>query len=1266
MTAVEPIEQFIEEIPPVRPHVTRLVTYRGGCATCGAVHSSHPLQTSTATGAAKVQLGPRARALAAALNKQFGLTMRKTCRVLKLLCGLTLSPGGLALAVQCTATKVMPAFDSLVTEIRGAAAVFADETSWYVGAPGYWLWTFTTADATVYHVDESRGRQVVLDMLGEDFAGILVSDCLASYENLPYRMHKCIAHHQKAIAEARDRPDTIDPSYLNEWKLLFTMVNALWKHRGPRRRGVCAATGEPGDVVGPAAGRGADPTGGRGDPETDRQTPRGGLGLPGRPRGGTDEQPCGAVAARPGRDRAEGVVREQDRGGEAGVGAAGEPGDDLPAAGSRFRLLAGRLPAPGRPGDPRPRRHPGPLNTNEGRGGETRRPPRRFTLASASGAAFVLLGIIIYVATDKGTIKITVDDPDVQVRVDGEAIDIRGLGEPIRLRAGEHHLVVLRSDQEIHAEEFVIHRGEDLSKPLALRATWEPKAEAHSVPMSRKALRVPKGIADAFAKAPTKRSRLLGGNDGTSFESLPNDRGLLVGFEYTMGYYGSNTIINSLRPIYLTDRGEVNAPVIGVDNGQPLPAICAKEGYAVGAIDLSTGAMVDGFRLVFMKIHDDLLLDPSDAYESGWAGVHGIPPIRLGGDGRPIVGLYGWAASQVSALGLIVADEPDEVRQFEGDISAVWCLCLSPDGRSLLSCGEKGQVWLWDVASGRQVRNLQGHHGTVWAVAFSPDGRRAATCGEDGTLRLWDVASGQELHKFQGHLGWSRSVAYSSDGRRLLTTDFSYGIIRLWEIPDDAHLAGSPTAADDPHGLRTEIFGDEELKTSILKRIDPQIAWNWGVEPPAPNVPADHFSVRWSGWIKPPSPGWYRLKIWSDDGCRLALDDTTLIDDWEWGAGRGGVVEIQFTDLPRNIKVEMKDSVGIGAATLFWSQIGGFAEQIVPSEALFQNREAAVTVLNRRKFNGLNAEVFAGEDFKARIDQRIDANINWNWGEGPPAPNAPSDHFSIRWTGWLKAPRPGRYRLTLQGDDGGRFWLDEKLLVDQKRAGFRTDCELDLDEEAHALRIEYFDVVGPASVSLRWSLHDGFAERVVPTEALFVDRGAARRTRVPIPEEVRGFLGHQGEAWFLAWSPDGRQFASTGRDGTIRLWSVETGLEIAKMDAHAGGTHSISYSLDGKRLLSAGDDCRIRLWDVGTRKVIQEFVGHTGWVVSAALSADGRRILSASTDRTVRLWDVETGRELRVFGGHLMNVWSVTFTPDGRFGISGGSDQSIRVWRLPE
>jgi len=80
-------------------------------------------------------------------------------------------------------------------------------------------------------VDPHRGHEVPLRILGPDFAGMLVSDCLSSYDPLPYRKHKCVGHHQKAIAAARARPDTPDPAYLRQWALLFTMVCALWRHR---------------------------------------------------------------------------------------------------------------------------------------------------------------------------------------------------------------------------------------------------------------------------------------------------------------------------------------------------------------------------------------------------------------------------------------------------------------------------------------------------------------------------------------------------------------------------------------------------------------------------------------------------------------------------------------------------------------------------------------------------------------------------------------------------------------------------------------------------------------------------------------------------------------------------------------------------------------------------------------------------------------------------------------------------------------------------
>jgi len=91
-----PVEQFIEEIIPPQPRVIRLITWEGHCSTCGEVHSTHPLQTSRSRGAAKVQLSPRALSIATALNKHFGLSMRKTCHVLHKLFGLKFSPGGLS------------------------------------------------------------------------------------------------------------------------------------------------------------------------------------------------------------------------------------------------------------------------------------------------------------------------------------------------------------------------------------------------------------------------------------------------------------------------------------------------------------------------------------------------------------------------------------------------------------------------------------------------------------------------------------------------------------------------------------------------------------------------------------------------------------------------------------------------------------------------------------------------------------------------------------------------------------------------------------------------------------------------------------------------------------------------------------------------------------------------------------------------------------------------------------------------------------------
>lgn len=227
VTQPRSLTQFIEEIPPIRPIVTRLVTWSGKCAKCGEVHSTHPLQTSRAQGAAGSLLGPRAAAFAVLLNKHYGVTLRKTCKIFKQGFGLSLTSGGLTHLLARAAKKMKSQYDQLIEEIRDSRAVYADETSWFVGRAGYWLWVFTTPEATLYHVASSRGHPIARQILGEEFKNVLISDCAPIYDKFGCPQHKCIAHHQKVIKQQRELPSTHDPTFLNECARFFEDVVTL-------------------------------------------------------------------------------------------------------------------------------------------------------------------------------------------------------------------------------------------------------------------------------------------------------------------------------------------------------------------------------------------------------------------------------------------------------------------------------------------------------------------------------------------------------------------------------------------------------------------------------------------------------------------------------------------------------------------------------------------------------------------------------------------------------------------------------------------------------------------------------------------------------------------------------------------------------------------------------------------------------------------------------------------------------------------------------
>lgn len=227
----EAVEQTIIEIPPVRPETIRLVTHRNLCCGCGRrVASGHPLQVSAACGAAGTHLGARALALAAALNKGFGLTMRKTCAVLRDLMGVALSPGGLAQALARMAGRLKGEDEALLERLKGEPVLHTDETSWWVGRSGYSLWVLTNQAGTFYRVAPSRSRAQAEALLG-DYPGVLISDCLNIYDDLTPVQHKCYAHHLKEISKGLQDVNARGSPYLQNLRALLIGAMALKAER---------------------------------------------------------------------------------------------------------------------------------------------------------------------------------------------------------------------------------------------------------------------------------------------------------------------------------------------------------------------------------------------------------------------------------------------------------------------------------------------------------------------------------------------------------------------------------------------------------------------------------------------------------------------------------------------------------------------------------------------------------------------------------------------------------------------------------------------------------------------------------------------------------------------------------------------------------------------------------------------------------------------------------------------------------------------------
>lgn len=160
------------------------------------------------------------------------------------------------------------------------------------------------------------------------------------------------------------------------------------------------------------------------------------------------------------------------------------------------------------------------------------------------------------------------------------------------------------------------------------------------------------------------------------------------------------------------------------------------------------------------------------------------------------------------------------------------------------------------------------------------------------------------------------------------------------------------------------------------------------------------------------------------------------------------------------------------------------------------------------------------------------------------------------------------------------------------------------------------------------------------------------------------FTGHTDWVHAMAFCPGESYVVSGADDGTVRVWSRETGICARTMAGHDGGILTMAVAEEMPVCITGGRDGCIFIWDWKTGENLRVMKGHRGAVRTLAVARDGLVALSGGDDGTVRMWATRRGRCVRTFDDHEGEVRTLALSADGALGISGGLDKRLRLWQL--
>lgn len=355
------------------------------------------------------------------------------------------------------------------------------------------------------------------------------------------------------------------------------------------------------------------------------------------------------------------------------------------------------------------------------------------------------------------------------------------------------------------------------------------------------------------------------------------------------------------------------------------------------------------------------------------------------------------------------------------------------------------------------------------------------------------------------HLEQLRSIPYEQlrikDSGIISEGNYNYRIITKL-VKNGVNERGDSTWSDiEPaggNGLTASYYNNSTLTGKAIRRIDPVINFDWGLNSPHPDLGPDYFSVRWDGFIEARFDETYTFYTVSDEGIRLWVNGQLLINNWTGhpATENSGTIALKAGEC-YPIRIEYFDNTGPAVVKLSWSS-PSTPKQIVPKEQLYSElaKKSVVQVidlLSERNYSGFllsfpNFSYWAEEpvldgglaglyfnelNFTGTVASRLDPVVDFEWDTNSPIAGIEPNTYSVRWTGFVIPQNTGYYTFYTISDDAVRLWVNHQLLIDDWTNHNRYEDSSSsiylVANQRYSVTMDYQQAYGTAVAKLLWS-----------------------------------------------------------------------------------------------------------------------------------------------------------------------------------------------------